>query len=469
MSTLPQRLARFRPWPAGLRGQLIVLLLVGLAVSQIAAFILLTDERQSAIRSALAADLAARTARVVSLIDQVPPELRRTVLEAASTRRTTFRLSQSEGVAATSSEEAATILRDYLLVALDGEQRFDSRDRVKVEIDRHRGPDDNPPGQRPHLRTDVRVSVQLAEGGWLLVTASFRRPPFQWAWPIVLSAGLAALAVVMVVTLTIGRTTRSLRALAGAADRFGRGARDETVPPTGPREARQLISAFNEMQERLSRFVSERTQLLAAISHDLRTPITGMRLRAELVEDLDTRARLIDGLDEMQRLAEATLTFAREEAMQEPIRSVDLTALVESLVDDFAEMGTDVSMADAPTNDALPQIVQCRTTAIKRALRNLIENAVRYGGVARLSIEGRAGAILVHVDDDGPGLATDRIEEMFQPFTRLEASRSRETGGVGLGLPICRSILQAHGGDVLLRNRAEGGLRATLSLPSATI
>jgi signal transduction histidine kinase len=217
------------------------------------------------------------------------------------------------------------------------------------------------------------------------------------------------------------------------------------------------------MQARLRRFVDDRTRMLGAISHDLRTPITSLRLRAEFVEDEETRSRILATLDEMQDMVEGTLAFAREEAASEPTRVVDLAALVESTADDLADLGADVAFANP---GRLPYAA--RPVALRRALRNLIENAVRYGRRCRLRMERDREEVRIVIEDDGPGIAEDQQERVFEPFVRLEGSRSSETGGIGLGLAIARSIVRAHGGDIRLGNRPEGGLAVTLALPPAT-
>jgi signal transduction histidine kinase len=204
--------------------------------------------------------------------------------------------------------------------------------------------------------------------------------------------------------------------------------------------------------------------MLAAISHDLRTPITSLRLRAEFIEDEEIRTKILETLDDMQRMAEATLAFAREEAAQEDTRLVDLAALVDSVSADLADMGQDVTFAGAPRAPYLG-----RPSSLKRALRNLIENAVIYGKRARVALESTGEEWRIVIDDDGPGIADADFERVFAPFVRLEESRNPETGGVGLGMAISRSIVRGHGGDITLENRpAErgiAGLRVVIRLP----
>ena len=306
------------------------------------------------------------------------------------------------------------------------------------------------------------MSAPLASGGWLNVETRFDAPPDGWAWPTITAMALMAAAIMVIVAFSVRRITRPLRALEQAADQLGRGEQPAPLPESGPRELRRTTAAFNAMQDRLNRFVADRTRLLAAISHDLRTPITALRLRAEFVDDPETRERILATLDEMQRLTEATLALARDEAAAEETRSVDLSAFASGLADDLAELGWDVTAEDTPS---LP--VRCRPLALRRALRNLIENAVRYGGRARVAALATPHGPVLRVDDDGPDIPEDKLEAVMEPFARLDESRSQETGGVGLGLAIARSVARAHGGELVLANREGGGLRAELRLPPA--
>jgi signal transduction histidine kinase len=201
--------------------------------------------------------------------------------------------------------------------------------------------------------------------------------------------------------------------------------------------------------------------MLAAIGHDLRTPLTSLRLRAEFVNDRDTQERMLKTIAEIQAMAEAALSFAREEATREETRTVEISALTQSLCDDLAELGFDVTFSESHKIN-----YRCRPEALRRALRNLVENAVRYGERARVSLIKSPDGVEIIVDDDGPGIPEDMFEQVFAPFFRLENSRNRETGGVGLGLSIARTIVRHHGGDISLSNRNKA-LRAIVSLPDA--
>ena len=215
------------------------------------------------------------------------------------------------------------------------------------------------------------------------------------------------------------------------------------------------------MQDRIRRFVEDRTQMLAAISHDLGTPITRLRLRAEFVDDKEQRKKMLADLDDMEKMVFSALSFARDEAASEPHAMVDLRTLLQRVCDDMADAGYAITLDVG--NGAVPY--GCRPAALRRALTNLIDNAIKYGRRARVSLDHDQDGFLIRIDDNGPGIPNDLQEDAFKPFRRLEASRSRETGGTGLGLTLARTIIRAHGGDVTLVNRTEGGLRVEARLP----
>jgi hypothetical protein len=305
---------------------------------------------------------------------------------------------------------------------------------------------------------ELTLSIRLAGGDWLNVRTMFHRPGLQLATQALLPLLLMTAAVALVAWWTARRVVGPMRALAVGADRLGRGLDADPLPMTGPTEVRETTEAFNRMKDRLTRFVNERTHMLAALSHDLRSPLTAMRLRIEMLDESEDSIRLKALVEEMQAMVEATLEFARGVVRAEPSSKVDLTALLSDLVGD---VGGDRATLVA----SRPLPVTIRPQALNRALRNLIDNAVRYGGVAKVTLKRELGMAVITVADKGPGLPDNQLETAFEPFVRLEGSRSRDTGGAGLGLAIARTIIQAHGGTVKLRNLREGGLEAVVHLP----
>jgi len=307
---------------------------------------------------------------------------------------------------------------------------------------------------------EFRISIPLVGGDWLNVQARFQRPDIQ-APPALMGATLLSLALLMAALwFGLGRITRPLRQLADAADGFGLDAPAPEMPRHGPREVRALSDALGRMHARLTAMIADRTRMLAALGHDLRSPITALRVRAEMVDDDETRERMAATLDEIQEMVDSTLAYARGVSTDQPMETCDLALLMGELADELSETAPQIAVMSSE-----PVRAEIRRTAIRRALRNLMENAQRYGSGARVSVTQLGDRAEMLIEDEGPGIPEQELEKVFDPFTRLETSRSRETGGIGLGLPIARAILRAHGGDVVLSNRAEGGLRATVHLP----
>jgi signal transduction histidine kinase len=313
---------------------------------------------------------------------------------------------------------------------------------------------------------DFVAALRLPDGDWLNIRVKMP-PPQPWHSPTFLIAFvLMTAAAVLLILGAVARLMRPVRLLAEAADRLGRDVNAAPLEETGPSEVAIAARAFNQMAERIRRFVADRTQMLAAIGHDLRTPITRLRLRAEFMDDDEQRRKMLSDLDEMEQMIAATLAFARDDAAAEPAAALDLATLCRTVADEAADARPE--LADAIAYDGPERLtVRARPVALKRALANLVSNALAYGGAARLRLSREeSGLVQLVVEDDGPGIPQAELEGVFAPFRRLEASRNRETGGTGLGLTIARNILRAHGGDVVLRNRPGGGLSAVASLPA---
>jgi signal transduction histidine kinase len=253
--------------------------------------------------------------------------------------------------------------------------------------------------------------------------------------------------------------TRPLAELARAADAVGRGERRVPLPETGARELRDATRAFNVMQERLRRYLDSRTRVLAAMSHDLRTPLTRLRLRTEALSDESLRERFAADLEEMNAMIGSALQVFRGLDEQEPTSAVDVDTLLATLEAEFAEVGGSVSMAGRAVRP-----IMGRPQALKRCLTNLLSNAIKYGERATVTIED-GDALVIRIADEGPGVPEADLERVFEPFFRLEQSRNSETGGIGLGLGIARDIAQSHGGSLVLENREPRGLVAVLTLP----
>lgn len=307
-----------------------------------------------------------------------------------------------------------------------------------------------------------RINIPVRDGQWLSVEA---RPTTTVPQELPrLAAIFIAITVVIAVGSIIGlrRLTEPLRALESAAIALGRNLDAPPVSERGPSDIRRVAHAFNQMQAQLRRFVSDRTTMLAAISHDLRTPLQRLKFRADFMTDDEQREKMLRDLRDMEAMIAATLDFARADADSEEADWHDLGHMLVVIADALGESGYNVDLVGTP-----PQTrYRCRGRALRRAIENLVVNAATHGNGARLSIQRRPGSVTITIDDDGPGLPPDRIEDMFAPFHRMDPSRTGNSGGSGLGLSIARSITRSHGGDVLLSNRPGGGLTARLTLPA---
>ena len=475
-----------RLWPSGIVGRTILVLLVALVGSHIIGMAFYAGDRLSAVTGVRDEQIAERIATGVALAAQLPEQDRRHFASGMRGPRLRSFYSAApppltdeignNGIIAGVQKFLGGIDRSRIRMGYTTAEQIDAlggNDRDSERPSRrgwgmHMGGRDRPMMMRDdYHKSDfegrwIQTSVQVEPGGgWLSFAVPMRRPPPIWNAPFFLQTALTTIVVILLAVLAVRYAVSPLALFTKAAERFGR---DVGAPPMredGPVEVRRAAHAFNRMQERLRTFIDDRTRMLAAISHDLRTPITRLRLRAEFVEDSEQRQKLLNDLDEMEGMIAATLSFARDDAANERHVAVDLAALLESICADAEEAGGEAAY-DGPGRCH----VHAGPVALKRAFGNLVGNGLKYGHRVRVGLARSAESVVVTVDDDGPGIAEAEHERVFRPFFRLEASRNRETGGVGLGLAVARSIVRAHGGDITLTNRPEGGLRVTVELPA---
>jgi signal transduction histidine kinase len=308
----------------------------------------------------------------------------------------------------------------------------------------------------------LRTQVQLRDGHWARFDTQVHPAATDLPWRLALTLAILSVAVLVLAYVAVRWVTRPLHVLADAADALGRDIHRPPLAEDGPTEIRRAAQAFNSMQQRLVRFIEDRTRIFAAMSHDLKTPITRMRLRAELLEDEEQRQRFEADLMEMEAMVTQTLEFMRGTGGTEARQEVDIDALLESLQSDQEAMGREMRV-EGHAQAAYPG----RVSLLRRCLSNLVDNAVLYGERATVRVEDGPGALVIRVLDEGPGIPPADLEKVFAPFYRLEQSRSRATGGTGLGLAIARNVAHMHGGEIALRNREARGLEATLTLPRA--
>jgi len=301
----------------------------------------------------------------------------------------------------------------------------------------------------------ITASVELEQGEWLQFATSLPDTGPTTSPRLLIALGVMTGMIALLTAWAVRRMTTPLTRLSDAAARLGRDVDAPALSMTGSVEVRRAANAFNEMQGKLRRLLENRTMMLAAISHDLRTQLTLLRLR---IEGSDDRDRMLKTISEMEDMLTATLSFAREEAKGEASRRVDVSALVGSIIDDMSDAGLAVAAGSIEPG----VIAECKPVALRRAIINLIDNAVKYGERATISLASRGEKVMIYVDDGGPGIPEDQLEKVVQPFYRVEASRNRDTGGIGLGLAIALSIAEAHGGLLNLTNKPQGGLRATM-------
>jgi signal transduction histidine kinase len=304
------------------------------------------------------------------------------------------------------------------------------------------------------------AQVKLEDGAWVVFDHRVPEEVFGWSHKLLWSLFVLLISTVAVALVAVRWVTNPLATVARAADELGRDIQRAPLIEKGSIEVRRAARAFNNMQARIIRSLQDRSRIMAAISHDLKTPITRLRLRSEMLEDEALRDKYLSDLKEMEIMVQGTLDFMRGMDSEEPIQQIDFNALLESLQADAEDLGHDIRAEGEVLSPYAGKPLE-----LKRCLSNLLSNAIKYGFSVVVYIEDNADVLRIRVTDDGPGIPDQQLEQVFEPFYRLEASRSRETGGTGLGLSIARNIVRAHGGELVLKNRPKGGLEAILSLP----
>ena len=453
-----------RLWPSGIASRVALILMICLFVVQALSVLVYVRDRAQATVKVFALSAADRIVAITELMETTPAGERAALLRAINSPTLWVRFADAPPRPDQGdwrhAEEVRREVAKYLGALGDR--------RVEVQAwGRWRQP---PPiftqGDAPQVpdllpsRQKIAISVAQADGGWLVFLVSADITSLRWAVVTGVWIVLTGTFILIFAIWAARRVTKPLTRFAEAADRLGVDVRAPALPEVGSRELRRATHAFNRMQDRLRRFVDDRTLMLAAISHDLRTMLTRLRLRSEFIEDDEQQRKALADLDEMQAMLDSTLSFARDDTVAEPRTRMDLSALLQSLCDDLADGGQHVYF-EGPDHLSL----ECRPVSLRRAFSNLIGNAVKYGGHADVSLIDRGEVVEVTVGDRGLGIPEELREKVFTPFFRIEQSRSRETGGTGLGLSVARSILRRHGGDVRLEDRPGGGLLARATLP----
>lgn len=455
-----------RLFPDTLFSRLITALLLVIVITGAVIGWLVMREREEVVYwGGESADVVEFLAGMTKEIAALPPTERRARVEALRQTPVTFAQGFDRPPAQRHRYDVAAAARSYqkqLQRELGRDYRVDVRpesrlDNLAIRIGNRRLGGEGPRRQARRMQLDVFIG--LPDQGQVTFRIPAPRPGPPLPRGIFLELGVLTLVLTIVLFLMARSITRPLSALADSAEAMSRGEKLAPLPETGAKELKEATHAFNTMHERLERYMKSRASLLAAISHDLRTPLTRLRLRAEKVEDPELRASFKRDVDSMSDMLKATLGFFQGMSDHEASEPVDIMSLLRSICVEFAEMGEDVTLEGSAARP-----IDARPNALKRCITNLVSNAVKYGHSARIAVSD-GDEVVVRVTDRGPGIPEAALDKVFEPFHRLEDSRHPETGGTGLGLSIARDIAQAHGGSLALENRAPGGLVAILTLP----
>jgi len=447
---------RIRLWPNTLAVQLIVVTGIAVALSNIAVAFWFEygNEQQNAIANN--ERVLDRAAAVATTLTAVPVTSHYVVMNTMSSRIWKFAPVPVPKAPRPMTPEEATLAKHLDEMLPD---KVPNQNLISVKL--HAPITDLPPNLVPRNVGPVGDTIQaiVPIDKNTMMSGVFVRGPAPWPMEIFVAAVVAILVASLGAALVARRVVRPLSELTGAAVAMASGSGTPHVNEQGPTDVREAAAAFNAMASKVTRTLESQRHLLSAVGHDLRTPLTAMRINLEFVDDDELREGLMRNLDELQALTEQVLSAAKG-AGGEPPRQVDLSALVESLCTDLDELGEPVSWATHA-----PAPISCRPNEIKRAVRNLVENAVAYGHKADVQIADTGDGYDVLVDDDGPGIPEGDRQRVFEPFVRLESSRNEDTGGTGLGLTLVKAIVEGHGGAVRLESRPGGGLRARMHLP----
>lgn len=446
-----------RALTSSLYARMALILLAGLLVAQGVSVWLQWRERTVVVTQARGLNFVDRIAEAVRLLEANEPGRRAATLAALGQGGLRVELITAEQASAGTPRES---LQALLGGRLGGER--DIRTMGGGGPGKGMGMGAGKFAGQPYGSARRSFDVLLKDGQWIRITTGQEAEAATPALPkdlilqLVISLGL----VIAVVMIAVRQATLPLQQLASAAETLGR---DLDAPPLaeqGPAEIRRAAQAFNRMQAKVKRLVSERTRALAAVSHDLRTPLTRLRLRVELVDDVQLRDQLAGDMEAMAAMIDATLGYLRGLQENELVRPIDINALLESMVEDALVTGRTISI-----EGRVLMPFSGRLSALRRALQNLIDNAIKYGQGAHIRVKDDASLMRITVEDDGPGIAEAELVRVTEPYYRIDSARSQERGGVGLGLSIVKDIALMHGGELVLANRPQGGLAATLSLP----
>lgn len=469
------------PYPRSLFSRLVLLLLFGLVLAEAITALVLTRDRGEAIQRVAGIHSAQRIAGIVKILDQMSALQRQEIVDALDGPNMRISLSippqgeQNQASPASDGTLFRGVLHYYLdddrliyLSQVDGttRQHFNSMNELPMRMGR--GPGMHDMMQRHMAEAGLilpseganLIQVELRDGQW--VSFGEQLPEEMTAWPlrVILALGLVLITLGLVAFLAVMWITSPLAYLADSARALGQDLQRPPLEEEGPEEVRSTLRAFNTMQAQIRKFVDERSRFLAAISHDLKTPITRLRLRSGLLEDTELQAKFERDLSDMEELVQGTLEFMRDETGNERKQALDINDLLETMQIDGEEAGAKITLTGRAQS-----VFYCHPVSLRRMINNLVDNALKYGGQADIQVEDSKEHLKISITDAGTGIPEPQIEQVFEPYTRLDNSRSKKTGGTGLGLTIAKNIAVAHGGTLTLRNRKAGGLQAIIMLP----
>lgn len=462
-------------FPKSLFGRLTLVLLIGLVIAQSLSAYFLLHDRGETLYQAIQESMITRTSAIARLLNSTPADKRESLLPLLSSPELSIKLtdqaletekidSESAFVSKVISKKLTSYLPAGMIVQVTVvgnvmEPRFPEMHRRHMMQSRS-GP---PWGKHlgPHVMARfVLIQIQLEDKSWVIFERGIPEETFAWPLKILIVLGILLISVILISLLAVKSITRPLQKLRMAAEGLGKNIQQEPMNETGPAEVKETAKAFNTMQQRLKSYIEDKAQILAAVSHDLKTPLTRMRLRADLFDDEQLRDKTLKDLDDMEKMVTATLEFMRGSETKEKSQDIDLIALLESIQEDFRDSGSQVDLSGA-----LNSPYTGKPLLLKRCFNNLIDNGLRYGEKVHIKVKDETNQITIQICDNGPGIPEELHQKIFDPFFRLEGSRAQHTGGTGLGLGIARNIARAHGGDISLSNQETRGLCVTLKLP----
>ena len=470
--------------PKTITSQLLAILVVVLIIAQVANLFIIIGERRIQARANI---FSAATDNVIRKVQQLPAERPHHLpfrLHSERRSRGRFTLSDNSLVARNTEATKLSSYSNNIKTSLD-ENDIQYNSIAVALIQRHQIRHERPPlpfehkqirknlqgnlNKAPRFKHDENkkpptlqaflISIELEPDLWL--NAIIPHYSIEALTPRILKAtAILLLLTLLTAWFFIKRISRPLSELTVAAQRFGRGESAIILKEKGPQDIQLASKAFNSMQRNLSRMLESQRTMLRAVGHDLRTPLTSLRLRSELMEDETEKKKFIASIDDMTLMTEEILNWAKNTSGLEQASSIDLFAFLSNIVDDYADQNHDVQLKEFDKVS-----IKIRRAAMKRAIENIVSNALKYGERAHLSVTQTPETINIHFDDNGPGIDENLIDEALKPFVRIEASRNKKTGGTGLGLSIAETIVQTEGGKLLLTNQKSGGLRVTFVLP----